>query len=192
MVKLSEAQTLLKASGIGVPGKVANTLEDALAMKRPLVLKADTDEHKTDKGLVFVSLTDDAEIREAFTKISNHAPVFAQPMIKGEEIIVGIVNDPTFGKTIMFGAGGIFTELYKDTSFRSLPITPRDAEAMVGETQIGKIFSGFRGRTYPKKAMVDLLVAVGRLAIRGEFSELDLNPVIVNEKGVWVVDVRMI
>ncbi len=193
MPTISEAQRILEKYKVNVVGSVVS-LEQALAMKRPIVLKADSAEHKTDKGLVFVGLDTDEAIRDAFAKISKSAGVFAQPVVKGEEVIVGVVEDPTFGRVIMFGAGGIFTEVYKDTAFRVPPLSTKEAEAMIADTRIGRLFEGFRGKEMNKKALVALLVAVSKFAGDGSesFRELDLNPVIVNRRGAFVVDVRML
>ncbi|MBR9681447.1 MAG: hypothetical protein GOV00_01470 [Candidatus Altiarchaeota archaeon] len=192
-MKISGAQKLLKKYGVNIIGSVAS-LEAVLAMKRPLVLKADTDEHKTDKGLVFVDLHTDEEIKNAFKKISKVADVFAQPLIRGEEMIVGVVEDPTFGKMLMFGAGGILTEIYKDTSFRLPHLDKKEVNAMIADTEISKVLEGFRGKKVNKSALIDLILAVSKFAIKesDHFKELDLNPVIVNQEGVFVVDVRLL
>lgn len=193
MSTISEAKEILKKYKVNVLGKTAN-LNEILKMERPLVLKSDSSEHKTDKGLVFVNLQNDEEIKNAFKKISKHSAVFVQPMINGEEVIMGIVEDQTFGKVIMFGAGGIFTEIYRDVAFRIPPLTKSEGTNMIADTKINKVLEGFRGKTFNKKSLIELIVNLSKFAVKeaNNFKELDLNPVIVNKTGTYVVDVRLL
>jgi acetyltransferase len=113
---------------------------------------------------------------------------------KGEEVIIGSKKDPTFGQIVMFGLGGVFTELLKDVSFRLAPITIEEAWNMVNETRGAPLLRGFRGRAPANAgALVEVLVRVSDLvAALPEIVELDINPIIVNEKSAVAVDARMV
>jgi len=187
---ISQAMTLLRRYGLNTVGRIVS-LEEALEMDRPLVLKADTEEHKTDKKLVFVGLKTDDEIKEAFRRLEGYS-VVAQPLVQGFELIVGALNDPTFGKVVMVGGGGIFAEIYRDVSFRAVPLSRKDVQEMLDELRISRIFEGFRGKSASKEAVVDSVLAVSRFVAENDFRELDINPLMVNENGAFAVDVRLI
>jgi acetyl-CoA synthetase (ADP-forming) len=112
----------------------------------------------------------------------------------GTEVIVGSTKDPTFGPTIMFGLGGIFVEILKDVSFRLAPINKTDAEEMVKEIKAYKILEGARGMPpADQEAIVDILLATSEMLMEcPEINELDMNPVLVYEKGAKIVDARVI
>ena len=183
--------TLLVKHGIAAPGKVVS-LEEALKLPRPAVLKADTKEHKTDKNLVFVGLRTDEEIRTAYKKLSGKFDVFGQPEIRGFEFVLGALRDPDFGKVVMFGAGGTYAELFEDVVFRSVPLSRKEAEEMIEEPNVSKVFSGFRGMMPDRGAVVETLLKFSRLYESMNFKEADLNPVIANDSGAFVVDARVI
>lgn len=113
---------------------------------------------------------------------------------EGQECIVGMVRDPQFGPVIMFGLGGIFVEILKDVSFRVAPLDNRDVDEMIREIKGFPLLAGARGRK-PRDldAVKDILLAFSRIAIDyPEISEIDLNPVIVHEDGVSIVDSRIL
>ena len=186
----SEAMEVMKSYGVNVIGKRAK-LEEILRMPRPLVLKADTEEHKTERGLVFLNLKTDSEIVEAYRKLEPYG-VIAQPFVEGFELIVGGLREKTFGKVVMVGAGGVLAEIFQDVSFRAVPIERRDAEEMLAELRVKKIFEGFRGKVANRESVIETLLAVSAFAQENEFKELDINPLIVNERGAFAVDVRLI
>ncbi|MBR9680719.1 MAG: hypothetical protein GOU98_02750 [Candidatus Altiarchaeota archaeon] len=196
-MNLSESLELVSKYGIRTSGKVVS-LDQALEIKRPIVLKADTSEHKLDKGLVFVGLKTDAEIKHAYEKIKNAGvtgrkyQVFAQPMIKGFEFMAGAIVDDVFGEVLMVGFGGSFSELFRDTSFRAVPITKEDAHEMIDELISSKVFSGFRGKTYSKNALVDVLLGLSKMTQKLQFKEIDLNPIMVDASKAIAVDARVI
>ena len=113
---------------------------------------------------------------------------------KGVEIIVGLVQDPTFGLSIMCGIGGIFTELYKDVSFRVVPIDDYDACQMIEELAGKKLLEGFRGIKANKQLVIDLVLKVSKLGeeLIDQVDQMDLNPVFVYEKRICVVDAKLI
>ncbi|MBA3061363.1 MAG: acetyl-CoA synthetase, partial [Atribacteria sp.] len=161
--------------------------------------------HKTDVGGVKLNIKDETEARSAYQEIIFQAKkynkearisgVITYTMVpQGTEIIIGMMKDPHFGPVAMFGLGGIFVEVLKDISFRILPIEERDAEEMINEIKGFKILKGARGEG-PKdiKAIKNLLLKISQLALENpEISEIDLNPVFVFEKGLQVIDARMI
>jgi len=112
----------------------------------------------------------------------------------GIEVIAGLTQDAQFGPVVMFGLGGIFVEVYRDVSFRLIPLTEPDAAAMIREIKASPVLQGVRGR-HPAdlQALADLLLKVSRIAEENpEIAEMDLNPIIVYEKGLSVVDARVL
>ena len=208
----TEAKELLKEYGIPVPDfKLIKSKDEIAGLAKeinfPLVMKIVSSDiiHKTDAGGVKVGIKTEKEARIAYQEIIFEAKkynkkakisgVIVYPMVsQGTEIIIGIMKDPHFGPVIMFGLGGIFVEVLKDISFRILPIEERDAEEMINEIKGSKILKGARGEG-PKdiKAIKNLLLKISQLALENpEISEIDLNPVFIFEKGLQVIDARMI
>ncbi len=108
---------------------------------------------------------------------------------------MGGKRDPAFGGVVLFGSGGIFTELYEDVSMRVTPLTAKDAREMIHETKSRKFFSsqGFRGRKANKQSIVKLLLKTSKLLeARLEVKELDFNPVIAWKEKAVVVDARVV
>jgi len=124
--------------------------------------------------------------------------VLIQEMVKGgEEVIVGVNNDPQFGPTIMFGLGGIFVEILKDVSLRVAPIVREDAIDMIEEIKGYEVLAGARGRAKADiNAFADVLVKVSNIALELEdhIAELDINPLLVlpEGQGVRVADALVI
>ena len=115
-------------------------------------------------------------------------------MANGTELIIGTTTDPQFGPMIMFGIGGIFVEVYKDVSFRLIPITPNDAKEMMGEIKGKALLEGIRGlpRADPDE-VVDILLAVSKLIEENpDIDEMDINPLLLTERGIIAVDARII
>jgi acetyl coenzyme A synthetase (ADP forming)-like protein len=161
--------------------------------------------HKSDVGGVQTKLKSAAEIRRAFEQIltntRNFHPdadirgVLVSPMAtEGVEVIIGTETDDQFGPVIMYGLGGIMVEILKDVAFRVLPITPQSARLLIEETKSAPILNGIRGRPpLDKKALRKLLLLCSELVeAYPEIQEMDLNPVIVHEKGLSIVDARII
>jgi hypothetical protein len=112
----------------------------------------------------------------------------------GHEIIVGVTRDLQFGHAVMFGMGGTLVEVLRDVSFRIVPFAEKDAAEMIEETRGARLLEGVRGRRPSDVAALRaLLVQVSDLvADHPEIDEMDLNPVIVHEKGLTVVDARVV
>jgi acyl-CoA synthetase (NDP forming) len=159
--------------------------------------------HKTDVGGIALDIKNKEELEKSYQKIINNVKkkvkakidgILIQKMVKGgQEVIVGGKKDPQFGQTLMFGLGGIFTEVYDDVSFRVVPIGKKDAEEMVQEIKGYKILKGYRGKKYDINALIDILLKTSKLLEENqEIVELDINPVIVLQKGAVAVDARIV
>ena len=168
----------------------------------PLVMKGCAAEiaHKTEKGLIRVDVRNEDEALTAFKEITaamdgTEKAILVQQMIKGQrELVVGLTRDPQFGPCVMFGLGGIFTEVLEDTSFRVAPIEKRDALEMILEIKAHKILEAIRGMEPVNKDMLaDILIAIGRLGIENEaVKEIDINPVIIAAGKPVAVDALVV
>jgi acyl-CoA synthetase (NDP forming) len=199
--------------GLGVPmNRSALAADRESAVKAasgigfPVVMKIVSPDivHKTEVGGVKVGLRDAAETAAAFdammASVRSKRPkarvkgVVVEEMVRGTELIVGSSCDPQFGRMLMFGMGGVFVEVYKDVSFRLVPISAFDAREMIEEIRGKAIFEGARG--YPKadkEALVKILVDISTgVARHPDIEELDINPLMVTEKGLVAVDARVI
>lgn len=174
----------------------------------PVALKVESPDilHKTDVGGVALGLTSAQEVRQAFDRIlassrssrpeAKIEGVQVQEMISGgTEIIIGLLDDPQFGPAIMFGLGGVFTEILHDISFRPLPIKRADAQQMIRETQGHKILQGYRGgKPVSEEMLVGLLMNAGRMGmdLAGKVESLDFNPILVWEDQHRVLDAKLV
>jgi len=207
-----EAKIVCMEYGIPVTRfKVALTPDEAVKFADqigyPLVLKIVSPDilHKFDVGGVMLNLKNTAEVKDAYNKIlenvKRHKPdakivgVLVQEMAPSStEVIVGATKDPQFGPALMFGLGGIFVEILRDVTFRIAPITESDASEMISEVKGYPILKGYRGQpTADIDAIVKILLNTSRLITEHmEIKELDLNPIMVYEKGAKTVDARII
>ncbi|MEM0384840.1 MAG: acetate--CoA ligase family protein, partial [Nitrososphaeria archaeon] len=110
------------------------------------------------------------------------------------EVVVGLLRDPTFGPTVMFGLGGVFVELMKDVVFRIAPVSKEEAFEMVKKIKGYPLLSGFRGaKPLDINSLAELISTVSRIGLEiPEIDQMDLNPVIVYETGFLIVDARII
>lgn len=163
----------------------------------PLVLKgcAADISHKTEMSLIRTDVRNDEEAVSAFDEImanmqGTDGAVLVQEMVKGKrELVVGLTRDPQFGPCVMFGLGGIFTEILKDVTFRVAPLEKADALEMMQEIKGHKILEAVRGMDAADlDQLSDILVNVSRIGIENEdIKEIDINPVILSGgKGVAV------
>jgi len=207
--RLSEYESKLLLAAYGLPvtaEKLANTNEElikaAAEIGYPLVIKACSADiaHKTEKGLIRVDVRNDQEALTAFDEIvadMNGAgkAVLVQEMIRGQrELVVGLTRDPQFGPCVMFGLGGIFTEILEDTVFRVAPLQKRDALDMMQEIKAHKILEAVRGlEAVDRQLMADILITVGQIGIENDrIKEIDLNPVIIANGKPVVVDALVV
>ena len=199
----NEVKDLLKAYGIRTTKyKLVNKLEDLenLGLKFPVALKVCSSKilHKTDVGGIKLDIKDMNELKKVFKEFRKKFPkenlLVDQMEEKGVEIIIGLVQDPTFGLSIMFGIGGIFTELYKDVTFRIVPVEKYDAEQMIEEIEGKKLLEGFRNIPANKQLVIDLLMKVSKIGegLVDHIDQMDLNPVFVYGDDICVVDAKLI
>jgi len=200
------AHALLRCFGVSLaPVRLTNTVEEAVSAAEelgyPVVLKAAAPElvHKTDVGGVALHLGDEASVRDAFERM--HAQLgprmggaIVQPMVgAGVETIVGSTHDPAFGPLVLFGMGGVAAELLADHALRIVPLTDEDAREQVRSLRSSPLLFGYRGAPPVNVAALEnLLLRVGVLADETpEVAEMDLNPVIVDDRGAIAVDVKI-
>jgi len=207
-----EAGELLRLHGAPVlEGELATTEDEAVAAAKKfgqaVALKVVSPDilHKSDVGGVKLNLRTKKEITDAFKAIITSAKkkkrdatilgCLVSPMVKkGLEVIIGTKIDDQFGPVIMFGLGGILVEIVKDVSFRVLPIRRAAARKMIMEIKAAPLLDGVRGEPpVDKEAIVSLLMTIsGLIESYPEIHELDLNPVMVRESGITIVDARII
>ncbi len=206
----ADSMGFLAREGIPVsPSRQASTEEEAVAAARevgyPVAVKMNSPDvtHKSDVGGVILDVKDEAGVRTAFRDLAGavsrlgarQGGVLVSAMAApGHEIIVGVTRDLQFGHAVMFGMGGTLVEVLRDVSFRIVPFSGKDAAEMIDETRGAKVLQGVRGgRPADVAALARLLVQVSDLVARhGEIEQMDLNPVIVHEKGLAVVDSRVV
>jgi acyl-CoA synthetase (NDP forming) len=175
--------------------------EAASAMGYPVVVKADVPGlvHKSDAGAVLLDLRDEIAARSGYRRLAHRfggrlEAVRVEPMIAGgTEVIVGVADDQVFGPLVVFGLGGVATEVLADHVARFAPLTGQDADTMIGALRSAPLLRGFRGAPAADlTALRDLLMRVSRLAddIPG-ITDLDLNPVIARPDSAVAVDARI-
>jgi len=204
LMNQKEALGLLKAHRIPFSKLYLTTdangaLKIAKKIGFPVVLKIASGKiiHKSDVGGVIIDIKNELELKNNYKKIQrtkNIKGVYVQKMLKGNEVIVGMERDEIFGPVLMFGTGGIFVELLKDVSFRIAPVNKRDAIDMIKETKGYEILKGVRGKKPINITKVsEIIYNLSKLSIKNkEIKQIDLNPVIADEKSAVVVDVRML
>jgi acetyl-CoA synthetase (ADP-forming) len=169
----------------------------------PLVIKGCSADiaHKTETGLIRVDVRNDEEATEAFREIraamngAGDGAVLVQEMVRGQrELVVGLIRDAQFGPCVMFGLGGIFTEVLKDTVFRVAPLEKQDALEMMQDINACKILEAIRGMAAADKDMLaDILMAVGQIGIENDrIKEIDINPVIISGGKPVAVDALVV
>jgi acyl-CoA synthetase (NDP forming) len=207
--QLSEvaAKQLLRAYGIRVPreqlvASAAGAVRAASVVGYPVVLKGSAPEvaHKTELGLVKVGLTSASQVRDAFRELNDNARaagigrlegvLVCQMVEAGVEMALGISQDPTFGPTVTVGLGGIFVEVLRDTAVRVPPFGCADVRTMLDELRGRPLLDGVRGGPpMDVDALVEVVMRVQRMALElgDDLAELDINPLMVLERGKGVV-----
>ena len=199
----NEVKDLLNYYGIQTTKyKVVSIIEDLkkLDLAYPLALKVCSNKilHKTDLGGVKLNIQNNEELERIFKIFREKFPhekfLVDQMEEKSVEIIIGLIQDPTFGLSIMVGIGGIYTELYEDVSFRVIPIDRYDAEEMIEEIKGKKLLEGFRNIKANKELVVDLLLKVSKIGHKliDRIDQMDLNPVFVYKDKICVIDAKLI
>ncbi len=207
-----EGKRVCDAYGISVPQEgVANSAAEseklAIAMGFPVVMKIVSPDilHKTEAGGVVVGIPNAQEASKAYQTIIENAKKYkadatilgvqVQQMIQGgQEVIIGAVTDPSFGKLVAFGLGGVLVEVLKDITFRLAPATKADALSMLDGIKAAEMLKGVRGSDpVNREALANLIVSVSDLVNDfPEISELDLNPVFASKKTAIAADVRIV
>ncbi len=207
-----EAKQLLSLHGVTkVRDVLCTTAEEAVAaaaeMNAAVAMKIVSPDilHKSDAHGVRLNLKGKREIEKAYNRMIKDAKryktdadirgVLVTPMVKpGVEVIIGTKIDDQFGPIIMYGLGGVMVEILKDISFRVLPISRLSAKRMILETKSAPILGGIRGtQACDQKALISLLLQVSDIIeAYPDIQEMDLNPVIVHEKGLSIVDARIL
>jgi acyl-CoA synthetase (NDP forming) len=207
--QLSEvgAKQLLRAYGIRVPREqlvtsAAGAVRAASVVGYPVVLKGSAPEvaHKTELGLVKVGLTSASQVRDAFRELTDNARaagiermdgvLVCQMVEAGVEMVLGIGQDPTFGPTVTVGLGGVFVEVLRDTTVRVPPFGCADVRTMLRELRGWPMLEGVRGGPpMDVEALVEVVMRVQRMALElgDDLAELDINPLMVLERGKGVV-----
>ncbi len=210
---LHEAYELLACYGLPVPRwRLARSPEEAAEaaeeLGAPLALKIVSPDvlHKSDVGGVALGVRGPREAAEAYRRIVENVErakpgarivgVLVQEMVpQGLEVLVGGVRDQVFGPLVAFGLGGVLVELYEDIAFRVAPIHRVDAVDMIREVRASKLLEGYRGMP-PRDVdtLIDILVRVSRLMAEAPIAELDINPLMLYERGggAKIADARIL
>ena len=208
----AESKILCDAYGIPLPQEaIAGSAEEAARLAAeigfPVVMKIVSPDilHKTDAGGVVVGVKSPAEATQAYESIIRNALAYKrdakisgvqiqQMLTGGQEVIVGALTDPSFGKVVAFGLGGVLVEVLKDVTFRLAPASEADALSMIDGIAAAEILRGVRGAPAADRAAIArIIVAVSNLAADfPEIQELDLNPVFARPDGAIAADVRII
>ena len=208
-----EGQEILRAYGFPLPKSfLAKTDNDAVKIAKkigyPVVMKITSPQiiHKSDAGGVKVNLTNDQDVKSAFKEIVANAKkynkkaeikgVLIVEMVKGgKEMIIGSKLEPGMGPVIMLGMGGIYVEVLKDVTFKLAPVTDKEADDMISSIKMKKILEGVRGeKPSDKSKLSECIQKLSQLVTDfSEIKELDMNPVLVMEKGKGckILDVRI-
>ena len=205
---LSEYESKQVLASYGIPvtrellvDSVHDLINATTEIGYPLVLKGCSSgiAHKTEKGLIRVDIRNEAEAKAAFEEIAvnigTEDALLVQEMVKGQrELVIGLTRDPQFGPCVMFGLGGIFTEILKDISFRVAPLEKRDALEMMQDIKGNKILEAVRGmEAADLNAFSDILIKVGQIGLENEcVKEIDINPVIISGSQPVAVDALVV
>jgi acetyl coenzyme A synthetase (ADP forming)-like protein len=207
-----EARGICEAYGITIPKEGVATSADAAAKLAadigfPVVMKIVSPQilHKTEAGGVMVGVKSADAAKEAYNSILANAKKYdakaeilgvqvQQMLLGGQEVIIGAVTDPAFGKLVAFGLGGILVEVLKDITFRLAPASNTDALSMLDGIAAAEILRGVRGaKAVDRAALAGMIERVSTLvADFPEISEMDLNPVFATDKGATAADVRIV
>jgi acetate---CoA ligase (ADP-forming) subunit beta len=202
-----ESKTLLRHYGIPVAREVLaddhkEFLKAVAEIGFPLVIKGCSPNltHKTEQGLVRVDIRNEQEAEAAFEDLlarmeGESRSLLVQEMVKGtRELVVGMTRDPQFGPCVMFGLGGIYTEILRDVAFRVAPLEKRDALQMTQEIRGRKILEGVRGMPPADVEMLcQILITMGRIGLEHEaIKEIDVNPMILSGSKPLAVDALVV
>lgn len=180
--------------------KIAKKIGFPVAMKivSPQIL------HKTEAGGVFLDVRDAKSVRETYKNIIKNAKaavpdaritgVLIEEMLSGNELIVGTVRDPLFGNMVMFGIGGLLVELYKDVTFRLIPLKRIDVLEMLDEIRAKEILNGYRkSPPVDREELVNIVLNISELVNSlPEIASMEINPLVITNRGLIGIDARVI
>ena len=203
-----DSKRVLAAYGLPVSREILVSSQSeakaaAKKVKYPVVLKAcSADEaHKTEKGLIAVNLASQSALVDAFKLLKKRAgksytgDYLVQEMVSGSrEVMIGMHRDPSFGPAVMFGLGGIFTEILQDVTFRIAPLRKKDARDMLRSIRGTKILDEVRGMpAVDRDILCHALMAVGQIALdHPNIEEIDINPLIIRGTRPIAVDALIV
>lgn len=204
-----EAKEVLKNMNIQIPPSMLVSTEDQAVKSAkefgfPVVMKLMSSQvmHKTDSGAVVIGLNDEEQVKETYRDFMKRfadieiTGVLVEKMVKkGLELIIGTNTDSTFGPVILFGVGGVLVEAIKDVVFRMCPTTKQQALGAIDEIKAKILLDGYRGSPIvDRNKLADLIVNLSQLAwdYKEFIAEMDINPIIANEDGIFPVDARII
>lgn len=205
-----EAKEILRLSSVPVPRFVlakdmVEAIEASDKVGYPLVLKLVSPDltHKSEVGGVALGIKNRAELEQKWSEmiltVADEIPTaliegfLVEEMVpKGVEVIVGAIRDPQFGPVVMFGMGGVAVELMKDVSYRLAPVTREEAFEMMGEVKGFPMLTGFRGGTVKDLGSIaEVIMKVAGIIEKVDgLKELEINPLVVHERGAVAVDAR--
>ena len=205
----SLVEGLLRAYGITVPRSVVvRSRRDIRKAKRlgfPVACKmlAGGLEHKTEAGGVVLDVDSGAELASTLSRLRKTAAKYGarfdgmlvQAMVKdGVELIVGSTRDPTFGPVVVFGTGGIYTEIVRDFASAIANVTPREARDLISRTKLSDVLTGFRGgRVLDMARLTEVVSNFSRILVENpSVDEIEVNPLIATDHGIFAVDARIV
>jgi hypothetical protein len=166
--------------------------------KFPVALKVSSERitHKTEEGAVVTDIKTEEGLLNTFEVMREKFPgetIYAEEMAKkGVEVIIGLIKDLTFGKLILLGVGGFYSELIRDVTFKRVPIDRYDAEDMIEELRFNRLFGGYRGMKVSKEVLIDVLLKISTFSNGREFSQIDFNPVFLYEDSYLIIDAKLV
>ncbi|WP_343387435.1 acetate--CoA ligase family protein [Candidatus Amarobacter glycogenicus] len=211
LLSAADARTICEAYGIPIPGDgIAASADEAARLANsfgyPVVLKIASQDiaHKTDAGGVLVGVANEDAVRAGYESIVANARSYRadaridgvqvqQMAPAGLEVLVGAVTDPSFGKIVAFGIGGVLVEVLSDVTFRLAPATNEEAHSMLASIRAARLLDGVRGsEAVDRAALAGIVEKVSRIVTDfPEISEMDLNPVFATAGGAMAVDARI-
>lgn len=211
VLDLQEARDLLKELGVKLNrAEIARDKRSTKKISRmigfPVAMKIVSPDilHKTEAGGVLLGVRDVKSAAEGFKKIIENAKkavpgariegVLIEEMVSGNELIVGTVKDPLFGNLIMFGIGGVLVELYRDVSFRLIPVKRVDILEMLEEIKAKEILNGYRNSPpVNREELIEIMLKISDLVENvPEIESMEVNPFIITNRGLVAIDARVI
>lgn len=193
-----EFKSILDKIGFAQPKRFQMNIADDYHGDFPAVLKVSSERitHKTEVGAVLGDIRSIESLTDLLKGMKAKFPeetIYAEEMAKkGVEVIVGLIKDQQFGKLLLFGVGGFYSELIRDVTFKRVPLDRYDAEDILEELKHKRVFEGYRGLKVNKEILLDLLLKISDFAVKTDFSQIDFNPVFLYEDRYLIIDAKMV